>query len=110
METPAEVAQKLLDFSEAYPDADYTFAHVLIADYNMSNLLIFKLFDTQAFRDQAQIHIMEEDDPFEIEKHYITTAETMKFLRYLQNYDDAFLDQVAEILYQHSEDNAINPL
>lgn len=99
METPVEVAQKLLDFTEEYPDADYTFAHVLIADYNMSRQLIFELFDTQAFRDQAQMHIMEEDDPFEIEKHYITTAETMKFLRYLQNFDDDFLNQVAEILY-----------
>lgn len=110
MKTPEEVAKELLDFREQWPESDFTFAHVLIADFNMSQQLIFGLFDVQAFRDQAQQHIMEEDDPFEIEKHYLTTAATMNFLRYLQNYDDVFLDQVAEILYKHSDENATDPL
>lgn len=98
MKTPEDVAQEFRDFDKAYPDANYTFAHVVIADYNFSHAHIRGCFEADNMHFWAQNWLMRETDEREIEAHYLNTAAAIKFLRYLQTYDDEFLKKVADII------------
>ena len=98
MKTPEDVAQEFRDFDKAYPDANYTFAHVVIADYNLSHADIRGCFEADNLHFWANQWLMEQDDELRIEEHYLNTAAAMKFLHYLQTYDDEFLEKVADII------------
>lgn len=99
MKTPQEVAREFQEFRDTHDGTDYTFGHIVIADFNISRGHIVGCFETDNMKQWATEKIINGDNDFdEIEEHYLDTAETIKFLRYLLDYDDEFLEQVSEIL------------